>query len=249
VVWGHIYKALYPGSPPKSSLPLTTTIIMNASETYSDVPRAPMFLPSSPDPSLPPLLTPPPLKHVGSPYARSPLPPVPEDCLASSLSMNRVLRFALKPHISFDLHVHPSTIATLPDHRPLSLYTLSEPATQPPLPLITVVSPHFPWSITVTPPLPNKAKKYITVSDVLVTLHRTLNLSVTPDEHNSIPSGAVSRVNAEYERRLKNITSRREREAERRKGIKRIDFLIGRYRFLGLSKMGKDPEVFVLNVF
>jgi hypothetical protein len=43
--------------------------------------------------------------------------------------MNRVLRFALKPQISFDLLLHPSTITTLPDHRPLSLHTLSEPAT------------------------------------------------------------------------------------------------------------------------
>jgi hypothetical protein len=108
----------------------------------------------------------------------------------------------------------------------------------------------LPWSITVTPPLPNKAKKTVTVSDVLVTLYRTLDLSVTPDEYNNISSEDVmSWVNAAHERRLKNVTGRREREVERRKGIKRVDFLMGRRRFLGFSKMGRDPEVFVLDVF
>jgi len=196
--------------------------------------------------STPPPLAPPPLNHAGSPYARSPLPLVPEVLYSSPPSVHPVLRYSLKPNISFDLIFHPSTITTLPDHRPLPLHTLTEPATNPPLPHITVISPHLPWPIIIQVP-PNK---YITVSDVLLTLHRFLALTVTVDEYGNIPSeDAVHRINTAFERRLKEIHDRIAREQERFKGWKRIDFLADRRRFLGLSRMGRDPDLFVLNVF
>jgi hypothetical protein len=253
---GIYIRSLFINLRPIHPFPLTTTTTMYTSEAYPAAPRTLMLHPSSyhytPPCSLPtsPPLTSPPLKHAGSPYERSPLPPVPEDYSPPLPSINRILRYSLKPNVSFDLLHHPSTITTLPDHRLLSLRTLAEPATNPPLPHMTVVSPHLPWSITISPPLPHKANKFVTVSDVLVTLHRALALTVTVTEYGNLPSeDAVVRVNAAWERRVKDITDGRAREIERRKGVKRCDFLMDRHRFLGLSKMGRDPDVFVLNVF
>jgi hypothetical protein len=100
------------------------------------------------------------------------------------------------------------------------------------------VSPHLPWRITVTA---SHGRKYVTVSDVLVTLHRRLAVSVTE-------YGTDVVVRAAYERRVE-VTGKRSREAERRKGVKRIDFLMGQDRFLGLSMTGDDSDVFVLNAF
>jgi hypothetical protein len=234
----------------------STTTMMQASQVCCPVPRAlgPHSLllniefprTTSPEPPR----SPPPLKHEGSPYARSALPAVPEDHPTATLRIQRVLSFALKPKISFDLSHHPSTITTLPGHRQISLFALSELATTPPLPSMTIVSPDLPWSITVVPPSPHKANQFVTVSDVLVALHRTLGLAVTITELRNLPSAdAVSRVIAAYERRVKEIADNKSREAMRRKGVKRVDFLMEHRRFLGLSRMGRDPDVFALNVF
>jgi hypothetical protein len=115
---------------------------------------------------------------------------------------------------------------------------------------MTIISPHLTWPITVSQPLPHTtANKFVTVSDVLVTLHRILALTVTVAEYGKLSSEDALWVNAAWERRVKDITDWRAREVERRKGLKRIDFLMDRHRFLGLSRMGRDPDVFVLNVF
>jgi hypothetical protein len=224
----------------------TNEVYLSPLQAYKHHPSTSQRPLSSRSPSSSPPLTPPPLNYSRSPYARSPLPPVPEECYpCSPPSINRVLRYALKPSIIFNLLHHPSTVTTLPDYCPLSHHTLSEPATHPPLPRITIISPHLPWSITVTSSLPNMANSFVTVTDVLVTLHRTLNLFTTPGEYKKIPSEEMmTRVNAAYERRLKDTAG----WGQRCEGVKRVDFLMGRHRFSGLSTMGKEPTIFVLNV-
>ena len=89
----------------------------------------------------------------------------------------------------------------------------------------------------------------MTVSDVLVTLHRALSVTVTDSEYGRLPCEDADRVSAAYECRVRGIADKRAREVERCKGVKRIDFLMDRHRFLGISRLGTDPEIFVLSVF
>ena len=105
---------------------------------------------------------------------------------------------------------------------------------------------YLPYSIVV---LPSQPYAFVTVSDVLRTLHCTLSLSVTTDELDELPSeGVRSQVKAVYERRVQAHPDWRTREMERRRGIRRIDLLLGRTRFLGLSIVGMRGDVVVLDV-
>jgi hypothetical protein len=116
------------------------------------------------------------------------------------------------------------------------------------MPFITIVSPHLPSPIRVNPQV-HAVNAFVTVSDVLVTLHHVLGLPVSLDEHGYSPSGdAVHRARDAFHRRVESIPDRRAREAERVQGVKGIDLLMGRRRFLGLSLMGRDMGVFVFNV-
>jgi hypothetical protein len=121
----------------------------------------------------------------------------------------------------------------------------------PPLPWLTIASPLLPWAITVLPSSSSSPHRsnYVTVSNVLVTLYHTLSLPATRDEYHSLPSEeATSLVNASFDRRVRAIADRLRQEEEWREGVKKIDFLLGCHRFLGLSRMGWDPTTFVLNV-
>jgi hypothetical protein len=193
-----------------------------------------------------PPLTPPPLNHAGSPYARMPLPPVHEHdgwCHHQPVSINPILKFSHKPSLSFNVVFHPSTIITLPERRSLSYLTLSQPATMPPLPCLHITSPFLPWSVTVLPSS-HKPNKFVTVSDVLVTLHRTLGLTATWEEWQSLEED----LKATHEHWVSAHTDRRLRESGSCTGVRKVDFLMGRNRFLGLSKMGSLPDVMVLHL-
>jgi hypothetical protein len=120
----------------------------------------------------------------------------------------------------------------------------AEPATLPPSLSLTLVSDLLPWSIVVAP----SPASYINVSDVITTLHRSLRLAVHPDEFNALPShDAKYRVNMAYEGRCKRLEEDpRACEEEKKKGVKRVDFLMGRTMFMGLSPVG--PGVWTINV-
>jgi hypothetical protein len=116
---------------------------------------------------------------------------------------------------------------------------------------MTIISELLPWSIVVTPSSP-KPDACVTVADVITTLHRTLRLAVHPDEFNALPSHeAKYRVNAAYESRYKRMASVDPTgfEEEKRKGVKRVDFFMGRTMFLGLSPcVSMGPNVWMINV-
>jgi hypothetical protein len=90
---------------------------------------------------------------------------------------------------------------------------------------------------------------FITVADVLATLHRALRLAVHPNEYNALPSHEDKhKVNAAYEHRYLRIADPAAHEEEKRKGVKRVDFLMGRTRFLGLSRTTEGPGIWALNL-
>ncbi|KAF9777849.1 hypothetical protein BJ322DRAFT_513469 [Thelephora terrestris] len=56
---------------------------------------------------------------------------------------------------------------------------LAESATSPPTSRLELVSPQLPWTISVLPKIPNV---FVTVFDVLATIHASLRAEITPGE-------------------------------------------------------------------
>jgi hypothetical protein len=169
------------------------------------------------------------------------------------------------PHLSFDVSMPPSVLSTpssslsgnqrvgVPSHiNQPNLATigfdpavLNDPATYPPLPSITLVSDLLPWSIHVeasqTYPVP-----VVTIFDVLQTLYITLRIPIVPCEWTCLPSPTQLLISVAFYRRLDGITDYNTRESQRRKGVRRIDFLTGRTRLLGLTPVVDKPGLFVV---
>jgi len=195
-------------------------------------------------PARSPLRSPPPLCHECSPYACVPLPPTYDHdhrCHVTLTSIHPLLQSSSKSAIKFHLHNHPSTVA-IPQH------ALAQPATHPPLPYLSLSTYLLPWSIVVLPSQPHLPHSFVTVSDVMHTLHHTLSLGATPEELRELTSDVRSQVEAAFERRVKSHSDIWRREWETRLGIRRIDILMGRTRFRGLSIVGDDKDVVVLDI-
>jgi hypothetical protein len=190
---------------------------------------SPSSSPTSPGP-----LTPPPLK-----YGPSPLPPVPV-VINPVLGLNMDYRgYNAPPVMTWNLTEGEDTIVHTGTPKPLRSRTLDEPATHPPLPRLVIMHPHLPWPIPVQP----SRCAYVTVYDVLHTLYRSLRSTVSAQEFRSNPDS--KRVTLAFQRRCAN-SSRRSSE-EREKGVKRVDFLLERTRWVGLSSTKGGPDVWVLN--
>jgi len=190
------------------------------------------------------------IKYIDSPFSNLDLEePKSFSPLGKQAQVNHVLEFSGIPVIIYDISRHPSLITT-PYNQSLDIDTISEPATLPPLLSMTLVSPFLPWSITIVPLSP-KPDACVTVSDVIMTLYRTLRLAVHPDEFNALPSHeAKYKVNIAYQSRYKYLENIDPRgcEEEKRKGVKRVDFFMGRTMFLGLSPIEEDSNVWMINV-
>lgn len=152
------------------------------------------------------------------------------------MHISRLLGFSTMPAIIYDISRHPSSI-TLPHNQPLDVAAFAESATFPPSLSLTLVSDLLPWAVIIAPtsPIPDA---YVTVSDVITTLHRVLRLAVHPDEFNALPSHDVKyKVNMAYESRYKRLKDVDPKgfEEEKKKGVKRVDFLMDKTIFMGLS--------------
>lgn len=147
------------------------------------------------------------------------------------------------PHILYDVSYPPSTLRLR--NPSISLHVLAEPATEPPLPFIHVISPHLPWRLTVSA----KHYSYVTVSDLLEGMYHALRLNATQSEYELLPFKEMKlTVNKSYERRYSRLSNLEERERERTRGLRRIDFLGTRSNFLGLSSTQEGAHVWQLNV-
>ncbi|KAI0667196.1 hypothetical protein C8Q78DRAFT_994248 [Trametes maxima] len=219
-------------------------ILSTPSSTYSEATLA-----SSPGPFTPPPIMPSPLptkRHTPSPsmYATSPLP-------TTKVQMHPVLSCTAggSAPLSWDLtQIAESALVhsggrTAP--RPVTEELVKQPATTPKVASIVIKCERLPWAITILPRQdPRWAAPYVTVGDVLCALYRALRLGVTSKEF-AMP-GAVPdhhpRVQAAYDARCLRITDPAQRAAERKKGIKRVDFVYEEHAFRGLSCVrGGDP--------
>ncbi|KAJ7167088.1 hypothetical protein C8R46DRAFT_1272376 [Mycena filopes] len=121
-----------------------------------------------------------------------------------------------------------------------------DPATYPPLPALTIVCRHLAWPIRVSASLPTG---FVSVLDVLTSVHTNLRLAVRWAEYNALPSADTRRsVDDAYFTRCRLVEDRNAREIETLKGVKRVDFLLGKTHFLGLSGPVEGAHVWELNV-
>jgi hypothetical protein len=124
----------------------------------------------------------------------------------------------------------------------------AEPATSPPLSSLTIIHPALKSDIEVLPSAPIPGS-FVSVADVFTKIYRELRLAVHPIEYEELPDGEVRQsVDMAYYTRCGRIRDPAERTYEERKGLKKIDLLMGCTRFMGLSGTLTAPDVWELNV-
>ncbi|KAJ6563401.1 hypothetical protein DFH09DRAFT_1477296 [Mycena vulgaris] len=86
-----------------------------------------------------------------------------------------------------------------------------------------------------------------TVGDVLVALHRTLHLGIKHGDWEMLRAADQVRVNDAFVQRYRAeaLRSRVPPDTVRAKGVKRVDFLLGKTVFKGLTRSPDDPEGWV----
>ncbi|KAF8069276.1 hypothetical protein FPV67DRAFT_1116718 [Lyophyllum atratum] len=193
-------------------------------------------LPSSSDPPTPPVnLTP--MFHPRSPseLKPNPLPSPPLD----EIHIHFLLAFAPfgAPAVQYDITQPPTLLL---GHQ-ISLQAFHEPATEPPLPNISILCPDLLSPIHVT----SGDNGCVTVSDILHAIYHELRLPTSTVEYKNLPMDIVKDVDMAYYRRCRR-SGDEARQLER--GIKRVDILMGKNRFFGLSGTFHGPDIWELNV-
>ncbi|TRM63392.1 hypothetical protein BD626DRAFT_431131 [Schizophyllum amplum] len=118
---------------------------------------------------------------------------------------------------------------------------LARPATEPPLPRLTLVSSHLPWRVHVDA----SNGRAVTVQDVLAALSHTLRAPVTEAEfHTLLGHSDRRRAAAAYTERYRRAGT----PEEKRAGLRRVDFLMSRYHFAGLEAVRGHGDVWALCV-
>lgn len=146
------------------------------------------------------------------------------------------------PAVHYDLVDHPSAASR--HQQSISSYTLGDPATNPPLPEITLKSESLPWYIRIVPA--SSRRSYVTVGDVLDQLYATLRGNITQADWDVLNMNERKNVNWAYEARYRRLRGYEGYDKEKASGVKRVDYLLGHSRFLGLSRT-RDHNVWVLN--
>ncbi|KAF5324162.1 hypothetical protein D9619_011116 [Psilocybe cf. subviscida] len=132
------------------------------------------------------------------------------------------------------------------DDRPLSRRALMEPATTPALSFMRITCTYLPWSTKV---YPDANGTYVTVGDVLESLSLAFRHNIGEKEFRLLKSaGDQRRATRAYEERYRRLRATHLYESEKRAGMKRIDFLMGRTQFVALSSNGHRPDEWHLNV-
>lgn len=156
----------------------------------------------------------------------------------------------LRPHpllesaaVNWNLMENPSAI-TLNNYL-LSSRLLVEQATTPPLPALSIISIHLPWTINVRA----SNGSYVTLGDLFDSVYLSLRTNITTNEFNLLPhQNDQKRATRAYEQRYRRLRSISAHDEEKRGGMKRIDFLMGHTTFHSISNTGRRSDEWRLNV-
>ncbi|KAF9812841.1 hypothetical protein IEO21_05941 [Rhodonia placenta] len=156
--------------------------------------------------------------------------------------------------LNYDVVFTPSarTVLDRATHSPIPSHTLSQPATEPPMPAgarLVLRSHKFPWPVVVTSPSAGSASPgprftvgpptharsasggSISNLDVLYAVHTTLMTQITPEEWEALGRGsrAQQKVTRAYERRCTRMGGGWEG------GVRRVDWLGEKTRLVGVE--------------
>lgn len=220
--------------------------------THSATPSPSLTSSSLPSSSSPDLSTPPPdddEEYEPSVYPRTPYATqvelYPDVVVPKTIQIHFLLAYTpfSDPALPYDLSCPFSQSDTHTQE-----HDFTEPATFPPLPSLTIIHPALKFDIEIFPSAPVPGS-YVSVMDVLTKLYRDLRLAVHPIEYDELLDEEVRKtVDLSYYSRCGRIHDPAERSYEERKGLKKIDLLMGRTRFLGLAGTLHAPDVWELNV-
>ncbi|KAJ7167972.1 hypothetical protein C8R46DRAFT_1191941 [Mycena filopes] len=129
---------------------------------------------------------------------------------------------------------------------------IREPAFHPPMTKLRILHPRLPfWPIDLALPPTAQGAPPISFGDVLITVHRTMHQRITHADWATLGKEDEARVTRAFTARCRAEAVRsgvppaqlRDREvAVRNQGVKRVDFLLGKTVFKGLSRSPADPE-------
>ena len=111
-------------------------------------------------------------------------------------------------------------------------------ATHPPVKVMTIVAPGLPWSIIVEPT--TTSSPFVTVLDVLHALYTSLHKPIKQAEFDTVSKSYRDSISSAWHRRLDKIPFPPDVQAEKARGVRRLDFLVGktcikRLRYLSVS--------------
>jgi hypothetical protein len=223
--------------PSESPLPISLSPVPNTpSPAYSQT-----SLPSTVGPYTPPtpnVLLPP---HAFSPVKKSPVIPhfpspqfIPATPTSAPPSLHDLLASPRGVRLDITFPPHPDRLRISHSH-------LSMAATHPPARVMTIVAPGLPWSITIEP---TTSSPFVTVLDVLNALHVNLHKPIKHAEFDAVSKSYRDSISKTWHDRLDKIPSHSEAKAERARGVRRVDFLLGktcvhRLRYLSISDRGE----------
>ena len=174
-----------------------------------------------------------------TPYA---FPSPSKSRAAAHARLHPLLEYSTSPSIIYDFVESPSAMSSRRER--LSSRTLAEPATSPATQSLTLISPHLPWRIPVT----SHNGSFVTVADVVNAIHLCLKEQVSESEYKLLPTRAdQERASAAYRQRYRRHKDRRAYDEDKRRGLRRIDFLMGHSKFRGLSGTDSGPTTWFLN--
>ena len=232
-----------PATAPAQTKP---KIVRFAYKNFFYSPQIPISsFPPAPPPSQA-LITPPPTGY-GLPGPSPYTLPYPPHKTATSVKHSGPVRahpLLDTSAVTYDLMDHPSTITTHNNYS-LSTRTLHEQATTPPLSFLTISSIHLPWTIKVYA----SNGSYVTIEDVFDSIYRTLRTNITSAEFNMFSTqNDQRRATRAYEQRYRRLRNNKAYENEKRGGMKRVDFLMGHTKFLGISNNSHRPDEWQLRI-
>jgi len=102
------------------------------------------------------------------------------------------------------------------------------------------------WNVEVSPSSAPGA--YVTVNDVLSTLHYELTMGVDPAHYADLPPAERQCVDNAYFYRCSHIQDVNQRTIAKGRGVIKLDFLASQTHFMGLSGTTNGLDIWELNV-
>ncbi|KAK1235024.1 hypothetical protein PQX77_001761 [Marasmius sp. AFHP31] len=149
----------------------------------------------------------------------------------SKSGVHELIGYSHTPTLNFDVTLPISALTSR--FQSLSSLLLAEPAVKPAVSSLVLTTHHLPWSITIYP----SNGYYVSVRDVLDAIYHALRKNVSHQEYQSCHDKL--RVNEAYQCRYDRIRDYASSREEKAGGVKRVDFLCGRTRFMGISPTSK----------